>query len=87
MADGWDQKEGSLLCFTLMGEEHVDALLFSPETYSQMLALFGIARSQRFKVVRPTTSEGMLGCGGLGEIKVSQDKRPVCPGPTEPPEM
>ena len=39
MAEGWDQKEGGLLCFTLTGEEHMDALLFNPETYSQMLAL------------------------------------------------
>ena len=47
MAEGWDEKEGSLLCFTLMGEEHMEALLFAPKTYSCMYALFGIARLQK----------------------------------------
>ena len=37
-------------------------------------------------VVCPTTSEGML-ARGVGEIVESQDKRQVCPDPTEPPEM
>jgi len=69
------QKKETLLCFTLIGEEHVDAFLDVPETHGDAYHFCSVARVERSGWRIPPSSGAMLATGEVcaGVTVVDQD--------------